>query len=213
MKVSILASIIGLLLAVQAPSREFTHADGSKVEGEITGIANGVVQISTPQGKTVSLPIASLTEVDKNFARQWWDENRKHGFSISTLRKKGSQRTKGRDGSLDTVTQDWLFAVSVRNSTNTATPPLTLKYDVFVSQPGAAPKSAVTNTLNIPALKPGGTHNFDTASVNITSYEAPKGTFFVQGQDRKKRDSLEGMTLRISAGSRVIWVYESAEGC
>ena len=32
------------------------------------------------------------------------------------------------------------------------------------------------------------------------------------GQDRKKRDSLEGLTARISANGRLVWVHESSAG-
>lgn len=212
MKTLLKRSALVLLLAVPARAREFTQADGSKVDGDITGIANGVVQLKTTQGSTVALPVASLSAADRQYAQQWWEERRKYSLAISSLKKKGSQRSKGRDGSLNTVTQDWLYSVSVRNSTNTPTPPLSIKYDVFVSVPGGAPRAAVTHTINIPALKAGGSHSFDTASVNITSYEAPKGSFFVNGQDRKKRDSLEGMTLRISANGREIWLYENLAG-
>lgn len=212
MNTIIRAGLLALIAASHAHSREFTMADGSKVSGDITGIANGIVQIATQDGKKAAVPVASMTQTDKDFARQWWEENRKYSFSITSLKKKGSGRSKGRTGSVNTVTQDWLFSVTVRNNTNAATPPLSLAYDLFVSEPGVAPRSEARNTINIPALKAGGTHSFDTVSVEVSSYEAPKGMFFTNGQDRKKRDSLEGLTARISANGRLIWIHESSAG-
>ncbi len=209
---SLLAAL--LILPSVARAYDFTRPDGSTISGEITVIGAGQVTIRTADARELRLPVTTLTQADEQYARQWWNENRNYWFSISVDSKMVTPAAaKGSAGMVQVSKRDFAYTVKVRNNTAYATPELQAEYSVFMTKPGQrTPTTAATGTIHIPALKPGGTHEFDTASVDISTYRAPDGYHFTHGHDRRHKDQLQGMTLKLATGGKGIWMHESSPG-
>lgn len=203
-----------IILTNAARAYDFTRPDGSTLSGEITTIGAGQVTIRTPDGREIRLPVATLTKADEQYARQWWSENRKYWFVISADSKMVTPAAaKGSQGELTVSKRDYAYTVTVRNNTAYATPDLQAEYGVFMTKPGQrTPSAAATGTIHIPALKPGGTHEFETASVDISTYRPPEGYYFKHGHDRRHKDQLQGMTLKLATSGKSIWVHETTPG-
>lgn len=209
---SLLATLLTLPDATRA--YDFTRPDGSTISGEITAIGAGQVTIRTGDARELRLPVSTLSKTDEQHARQWWNENRKYWFIISADSKMvTSAAAKSSDGMLKVSKRDYAYIVTVRNNTAFATPDLQAQYAVFMTKPGQrTPSAAATGTIHIPALKPGGTHVFQTAAVDISSYRPPEGYFFKNGHNQFHKDQLQGLTLKVTTGGKGIWAYESSPG-
>jgi hypothetical protein len=203
-----------LILPSAARAYDFTRPDGSTISGEITAIGAGQVTIRTTDSRELRLPVAILTKADEQYARRWWNENRKYWFIISADSKMVTPAAaKVSQGELTVSKRDYAYTVTVRNNTAYATPDLQAEYALFMTKPGQrTPSAAATGTIHIPALKPGGTHEFETASVDISTYRPPEGFHFINGHDRRHKDTLQGMTLKLATGGKGIWVHESSPG-
>lgn len=204
-----------LILPFVARAYDFTRPDGSTISGEITAIGAGQVTIRTTDARELRLPVAMLTKADEQYARQWWDENRKYWFVISADSKMVTPTAaKGGQGELTVSKRDYAYTVTVRNNTAYATPDLQAEYAVFMTKPGQrTPTAAATGTIHIPILKPGGTHEFETASVDISTYRPPEGFHFINGHDRRHKDTLQGMTLKLATGGKGIPATRAAPDC
>jgi hypothetical protein len=72
-------------------AHEFLLPEG-KVEGEITAVANGVITLRTPDGKSKAIPAATLTQDDLNHAKQWWEQNRKLWLEVRAACQESGKR-------------------------------------------------------------------------------------------------------------------------
>ncbi len=57
--------------AASAQMREFTSADGRKLQAELTGFADGKAVLKLAGGKTANVPLTSLSAADQEFIDLW----------------------------------------------------------------------------------------------------------------------------------------------
>lgn len=59
------------LATAQEGMREFTSADGRKLTAKLVGVESGEVELEKSDGKTITVPLLSLSEPDREFADLW----------------------------------------------------------------------------------------------------------------------------------------------
>ncbi len=194
-------------------AREFLLPEG-KVEGEITAVANGVITLRTPDGKSKAIPTATLTQDDLNHAKQWWEKNRKLWLEVRALAKKDERgKTSGGDIGTDRRVDRWHYQVEIRNPDKLPSPEMNVEYTLYLKNnlKGGAltPKNG---QAKIPALPPGGKHTFDTSMVELEVLKTKPGYTFVYGHDGQHKDSLDGLSMVMKAGGRTVWLHETKAG-
>lgn len=212
MKHIALILIVGSLFA-ELQAREFLLPEG-KVEGEITAVANGVITLRMPDGKSKAVPAATLTQDDLNHAKQWWEQNRKLWFEIrATSKKVGKGESKDKGIGTESRMDRWRFTVEVRNSDKLATPEVSVDYTLHVKNPLKGGQIEPRNgQVKIPPLPPGGKHTFETSEVEVEVLKTKPGYVFIYGHDGQHKDSLDGLSMVIKAGGRTVWLHETKAG-
>ena len=67
----ILSAVAGLLALSTAHGREFTGKNGKKIEAEIISKTPDTVELKLDTGKTVTVPLTSLSDADQLYIRVW----------------------------------------------------------------------------------------------------------------------------------------------
>lgn len=208
-----------LILPSAARAHDFTRPDGSTISGEITAVASDAVHITMADKRNIQVPLAMLAQPDQDHFHQWAVQNHKHALGITGAEKRvGGQKkdkklSNSRGQSLEGHTQDWAFQITVLNKASFTTPALSAEIQLWVDPSGkSGPNAATTATMQIPALKPGGTHVFDTPTVELATVRPPPGFSFTNGHNEMHKHRLHGFTAKLEAKGSAVWVHESKPG-
>lgn len=71
MKVALIACSIVLSFSLASPAREFTGRNGKKIEAEVVSKTATQVELKLEDGKTVTVPLTSLSDADQLYIEVW----------------------------------------------------------------------------------------------------------------------------------------------
>lgn len=232
----LLAAALTLTAGAEAISaRTLTATDGRKIEADVLGFEGDQVRIKrTDSGQIFTLSIDAFAEADRQALREeaaaQLAEAKKPkllgekdvAVELSRVRvasRKDRQDIKMSDGSterglLELTEEDWGFTITIRNQTNAAAEGLRVEYMLFtkvdeIKNTGRAPQIRQKRfDLALETLPATGRISARTQTVTTLKTELKGGYEWSGTGDKKTRDTLHGIWLRLYQGDKL--VLESA---
>lgn len=226
------ALVIGF--SASAGARTFTDTQGRKIEAEIIEIIGANVTLRLPSGKSSTIPIAKLSETDRDFIALWKSTspadagdgskgapttpaniNNLIEIDAKKVRLEKGQKKKETRG--ESTEERWVFAVEVRNKSRAALEGLKLSYRVYVlplasKKLGLDPDDAVNGgILTLDKVAASGVLKKNTEEVVLKRVELDGDYEFIDGSRNKLEDKLEGIWIKVWQGDRKVAEFKSTD--
>ena len=207
-----------------AEVRTFTNTGGKEIQAQVTSVVGENVSMTLSSGKEFTLPIAKFSEADQTYIRDWATKNKnpvprtalrleiKKTQSKVRLDKKDGEKNadykKRRDASDKSQT---LYTLNLRNATRQPIGEVEVDYKIFkrVSRRGfdeydesKMEEKLVRNPVGIvdaSALKEIELEPYITEDIYI------KGDKNKDIDDKRQRETLLGIVVKVSAGGKELY--------
>lgn len=189
---STLTGFVCMIGFLQAGARTFTNTAGKTIEGEVVSVSTTQAVIErTLDQKRFTVPLASLSEADREFLTRWREENPEFTLAFEVVKETGNRKNT-RAGMSKSRSCDVHFRISVTNRGKSATPAATILYrnhlesETVEISPNEAEKpkpdpnkpaekklspeelkAKEEGTVELPAIDPGKTVTVTTRPVNL----------------------------------------------
>jgi hypothetical protein len=229
-------AMLGLLAACDyANARTLTAADDRRIEADVVGFEgeDKVTIRRADTGRTFTLPIDSFAEADRSALRAEAGEAAKKtpalpsgAVALELSRSKFSTRkekqsitlisgTTRKDG-ITITEEDWGFSVTLRNNTTRPISGLRGEYILFVKvdavgddpERGDGRLKRTRGRLAFDPIPQSGKITARTQTITAVKRELANGIIWSGSGDKKTRDTLHGIWLRVYQGDTL--VVESA---
>ncbi len=126
-RVMVLA-MLTMVVAGPLAAREFTDVEGRTLEAELVGVQGDNARLELPNGRTVAVPLARLSEPDREFVERWRAANPDLRLQISSTKER-----KDRTGDSARTRERWVYRITVTNRSQETVPAgLKVRYGQFV---------------------------------------------------------------------------------
>jgi hypothetical protein len=197
----------------QAESRIFTDNQGRKLEGEISAVAVGQVQIKRiPDGKLFALPIAQLSAEDQKVIAEYAANNAKFNFEVKYAKTKLGEK-KSKSGDVAYEEEKWAYKVALRNLSSLDADDVRIDYWLFrridEGKGKSSPRVDTSGSVKSAQIKKAATYDFVTESVTLTKSTLDAGYYYTDGKKSKSADSVGGLAIRIFKGTKEVYAFAS----
>ncbi len=198
-------------------AHDFALPNGAKVTGDIIGAVSDAVIVQTADRRQVQLPVGTLAAADSEVFYQWCRQNQKYRFVIACEpriagpQKKNAGLKNGSGQSLDGYMQDWVYKVTVRNNSAFSLPAASMEVQTWLDQSGRNEPAAykTPTVVQLPALKMGASHSFDTPPIAVATFRPPKGNSFTGGNNMEHKNRTGGVSATVKIKNETVWLHES----
>jgi hypothetical protein len=94
-------------------AREFTNAEGKKLEGTIVSATKDNFVIETPERKRLTIPLNKVVAADQEFVVQWRKANPEIKLTVSAMKERSVKGTPSASGRVDQV--HWKITIKNNN--------------------------------------------------------------------------------------------------
>jgi hypothetical protein len=219
-------------LPTSAAARTFTDTQGRKIEAEVIEVTGANVTLRLQSGKTSTIPIARLSETDRDFIALWKSTSTADTgggskgapatpANLSTLieinakkvRVEKGQKTK--ESGAESTAERWVFAVEVRNKSRVNLEGLQMSYRIYVVPQASSKlafdegKAVYGGSSTLDKVAAGGVLKLNTEEVVLKRVELDGDYEFIDGSRNKLEDKLEGIWIKVSQGDRKVAEFKS----
>jgi hypothetical protein len=201
MKTRLLTPVCVLLALTSLSAREFTDAQGRKLDAEIVSAAAGQVSLKrVADGRLFNVPAATFTEADQKFIAEWAAANTKYSFDVTYTKKKLGE-VKSKRGAVNIEDETWIYKISVKNRLPTAVGDLRVDYWCFRREDGGKGKGAArietSGSSKIDSITGSGTVMVDTSEIILHKEMLDGGWYYADGTKNQQSDGMGGLAVRI----------------
>jgi hypothetical protein len=200
MKRMLLLILAAGMLSAHADLRSFQNTKGEEIMAELTGATESRAELRRADGKTFSVPLASLSEEDRKYVDEWRKTHRHFKVAVAAfIRKNNTEERPGRfEGKKVKGNQCW-YVLEFKNKSGDPLTGLTVEYILYApanvggealagrtavaampagkSAPGVTAKLFVQQAENV--IRSG---NFDAVQYAENTLAGIHAEFFVDGQ-------------------------------
>ncbi|MFA6288877.1 MAG: hypothetical protein WC661_15960 [Opitutaceae bacterium] len=218
----------GLLLGLgasvlHAEMRTFTDKQGRSLKAELVSVDGDKVTIKREDGQTFTLSLATLSDDDRQFVKEWAKQQAAlipaGSFEIQLSRGKFDTKKKD-EGGIIVSEEQWGYTVTLVNRTSKSFPGARVDYILFVkpdNEPGkdsaAAPLKQKPGSKRIDVIGGRDSVNFRTEAITIFKQQLKAGYIWTKtGDSSSMRDTLHGVWVRAYVGDQLVSEFCSPEG-
>lgn len=201
MKTRFLTPVCVLLALSGLSAREFTDAQGRKLDAEIVSAAAGQVTLKrTADNRTFTVAAATFTEADQKFIAEWAAANTKYSFDVAYTKKKLGE-VKRKSGAVTYEDETWIYKISVKNRLPLPVGDLRVDYWCFRREDGGKGKGAArietSGSSTISSITGSGTATVDTSEIILHKEMLDGGWYYADGTKNQQADGMGGLAVRI----------------
>lgn len=189
------------------PARTFTDIEGRTLDAELVGVQGDNARLELQNGRVVSVPMARLSEADREFVQRWREANPDLRLQLSSTRER-----KQRSGDSNRTREQWNYKVTVTNRSQEPVPAgLKLYYGQFVDyndrMAQARDRRGIArfhyNVIELPEIPPLESVTVETRTIRVESVNRVT-------QERTRTvterwtENLAGLNVEVRHGLRVI---------
>ncbi len=182
-------------------AREFTDAQGRKLDADILSVAGDQVTLKRKSDmRTFTVASTTFSEDDQKFIEEWSATSMTYSFDISYVKKKISD-VKKQKGVVKMETETWVYEVRVKN--RLAVPVGELRVDHWCFRrddegKGKVPAKIVSSGTNkIESIEGFATVNVDSSEVILEKSQLQGNFYYLNGNKDKQEDGMGGIAIRI----------------
>ncbi len=214
------ALLLTLLCALGTPAsaRTFTSPDGRTLEGEIVSATPDMVTLKLASGQVLAAPVSRFSTADQTFITEWNKANPakiKYAFDVAFSKEKKSAMKPRRMNNHTITTESWVCNMKITNRSGQTLENVVVDYDVFFTEygDGTPVVRKLTAKASISAIKNLETLVIPSQEVNLSEYQLDGGFYYPDGSRARKKESIEGMTLRFNHATNAAaftWTSQNA---
>lgn len=195
-------------LSCVAETRTFTNNEGKQIKAELVAVEDGKAVLKLANGRTASVPLASLSEGDQAHVKTWHEENKdkiserdlKLTIDKEVERMKADADAAGKKrGEVKGDTTETLYKCTLENLSSKTIEGLTANYTIHkrTSTKGADGSDTVTTEDNdaadVPKLGPKGTVEFVAGPAVCVDFEKRSK----KGPGESQREKVLGIVITL----------------
>ena len=228
---------IGLLATslAQAELRTLTDTQGRTVEADVLAVTESHVKIRRTDGNVFELPLDRLRAEDQQALRLWAQKEKAKphpippgAFEVNLSRARFGSETVETDVNLvgggvvkngrSTTEEKWGYTVSMYNRTNAALTGLRAEYMLFATMDDVHTEGKkeglrrTTSRAALPDVPSFGRAEFRTDTVSTFTMKYKGNIRSANTGDRKSRESLAGVWIKIYRGDELIYEASLPDG-
>ncbi len=200
MKTSLLFSLC-LLVTTALPAREFTDPQGRKLEAEVVSVTGGQAVLKrTADGRAMTVNIATFSEADQKFLKEFGEANQKYGFEVKYTKKKLGE-TKQKQFGVTAEDERWTYKIEIKNKLSTPLSDLRVDYWCFrKADEGKGKGSArieTSGSTKIDSLAGAASTTLETNEIILHKEKLDGGFYYSDGTRGQQADAMGGLAVRI----------------
>ncbi len=200
MKTSLLSSLC-LLVATVLPAREFTDPQGRKLEAEVVSVTGSQAVLKrTADGRAMTVNIATFSEADQKFLKEFEEANAKYSFEVKWTKKKLGE-TKRKSNNVTYETERWVYKIEIKNRMPTPVSDVRVDYWCFRKEDGGKGKGSsrieTSGTTTIPSIPGAASTVVDSNEIELNKQKLDGGFYFINGDSAIQSDGMGGLAVRI----------------
>jgi hypothetical protein len=201
MKTRLLTPVCVLLAFTSLSAREFTDAQGRKLDAEIVSAAAGQVSLKRmADGRLFNVPAATFTEADQKFIAEWAAANTKYSFDVTYTKKKLGE-TKQKSNNTTYEQETWIYKINIKNRQPLAVGDLRVDYWCFRREDGGKGKGSArietSGSTNIAAIAGSSSVTVDTSEIILNKQKLDGGFYYINGASAIQSDGMGGLAVRV----------------
>ena len=207
--------LVGLPTVLQAETRTLTDKQGRSIKAVVVSVDGDKVTIKREDGQTFSLSLATLSDDDRQFLKEWAQKQAAlipaGGVEVQISRGKFDTKSKDRDAIVVSEEQ-WGYSVTLLNRTSKVLNGIHVDYILFV-RPDMEPGKSSTI---VPLKQKPGSKKLDTVdafkstifrtdSIVVFKQQLKSGYIWAKtGNNAAIEDTLYGVWLRVYVGDQLV---------
>ena len=208
---------------LHAEMHTFTDTQGRSLKAELISVDDDKVTIKREDGQTFALSLATLSDDDRQFVKDWAKQQAAlipaGSFEIQISRGKFDTKKKD-EGGVIVSEEQWGYTVTLVNHTAKSFPGARVDYVLFVkpdNEPGkdssVAPLKQKPGSKKIDVIGVRDSVNFRTDAITIYKQQLKAGFIWAKtGTNSAIKDTLYGVWLRAYVGDQLVDEVCSPEG-
>lgn len=196
-------------------AREFTDAQGRKLEAEIVTLEGNQVTLKrAADGKQFTVPATMFSEADQVFIREYAANNITYSFELKNTRERVN-KSSGRDGNVEIEKEEWSYKIDLRNISRANLENATVSYWVFKraddgGKTKAAPRLAMADSIANVSIAKAAQYQFSTKPVTLIKTKLDGNYYYPDGTKNKSADAMGGFVVAITQGDKRVFEYATA---
>ncbi|MEN3939857.1 hypothetical protein WJU23_01080 [Prosthecobacter sp. SYSU 5D2] len=208
--------VLGVVLALSAEAapRTFTSPDGRTLQAEIQAATADTVTLKLAAGPAMTVPVSKFSKADQAFITEWRKANPetiKYEF-VPAFTKSKTDSSKAVVNNEERTTESWVCNVKLLNRSGQQLDDLKVDYEIYFSQangPDYVTRKA-TGSAAVGSIKHLQEINFQTSDVKLVTYKLEGGFYYSDGSRSRRKDSIEGVVLKIKHGGKQVFEWASS---